>query len=124
VTGWGPADARRIGAADEVEITTLTSDGGPRRFVPIWIVQVGEDLYIRSWRGQEGAWFRHAQRELAGRIRVGGDEHAVRFEIPEESVHAGIDDAYRSKYGRYGEGYVGPMIGPDARAATLRLLPR
>jgi hypothetical protein len=123
MTDWSPGDRRRIGAADEVDITTVKGDGSPRRYVPIWIVLVGDDLYVRSWRGHEGAWFRHARRELEGRIRIGDDERAVRFEVPEDSVHAGIDDAYRSKYGRYGNAYVGPMVGPDAKGATLRLLP-
>src|SRR4051794_24228468 len=123
MSGWSDADTRRFGAADEVQITTLKSDGSPRRYVPIWIVQVDDGLYVRSWRGHEGAWFRHARRELEGRLRLGGDERAVRFEVPEESVQAGIDDAYRGKYVRYGDAYVGPMIGPEAQAATLRVLP-
>jgi hypothetical protein len=123
MTKWSPDEMRSIGAADEVLITTVKSDGTPRRYVPIWIVEAGDHLYVRSWRGHEGAWFRHARRELEGRLRVGGDEREVRFEVPEDSVHAAIDDAYRSKYGRYGDAYVGPMVGAEARAATLRLLP-
>ena len=34
------------------------------------------------------------------------------------------DRAYRAKYGRYGDTYVGPMTGPGARAATVRLIAR
>src|SRR4051794_41136650 len=106
MTDWKSDETRRIGAADEVQITTVRSDGTPRRYVPIWIVQVGNDLYVRSWRGREGTWFRHARRELEGSIRVGGDERDVRFEVPDDSVHPDIDDAYRTKYGRYGKAYV------------------
>src|SRR3954454_10568167 len=122
MTKWSAEERRRIGAADEVLITTVKTDGTPRRSVPIWIVEAGDELYVRSWRGHEGAWFRHARRELEGRIRLGGDEREVRFEVPEESVHSGIDAAYRSKYGHYGDSYVGPMIGAEAQAATLRVL--
>ena len=35
-----------------------------------------------------------------------------------------IDQAHRTKYGRYASTYVDPMISPGARAATLRLTPR
>ena len=35
-----------------------------------------------------------------------------------------IDEAYRTKYGRSGGGYVDAMVSPNARAATLRLVPR
>ena len=34
-----------------------------------------------------------------------------------------IDAAYRVKYRRY-SAYVPPMISPEARATTLRLMPR
>ena len=33
-----------------------------------------------------------------------------------------VDAAYRTKYGRH-SGYVEPMVGPEARATTLRLVP-
>ena len=41
----------------------------------------------------------------------------------DESPDEAIDNAYRAKYSRYGDTYVKPMTGPDARAATLRLDP-
>ena len=34
-----------------------------------------------------------------------------------------IDEAYRSKYRRYGARYVDPMLASEARAATLQLVP-
>ena len=35
-----------------------------------------------------------------------------------------IDAAYRTKYRRYGGRYVDPMVAPEARAATIKLVPR
>jgi hypothetical protein len=35
-----------------------------------------------------------------------------------------IDTAYRTKYHRHGARFVTPMVGPEARAATLKLVPR
>jgi hypothetical protein len=34
-----------------------------------------------------------------------------------------IDTAYLTKYGRYPQ-YVAPMVTPEVRAATIRLVPR
>jgi hypothetical protein len=34
-----------------------------------------------------------------------------------------IDAAYRAKYRRYAESIVGSIISPEARAATLKLVP-
>jgi hypothetical protein len=44
-----------------------------------------------------------------------------------EEIDAGIndeiDDVYRTKYRRYAS-YVPPMVSPEARASTLKLVPR
>jgi hypothetical protein len=39
-------------------------------------------------------------------------------------VNDEIDAAYRSKYQHYAESIVGSTLTPEARAATLMLLPR
>jgi hypothetical protein len=59
-----------------------------------------------------------------GRIRVGGIEHDVTFEEPADADHDAIDQTYRTKYTRYARMYVDPMVAPDSRAATLRLVAR
>jgi len=35
-----------------------------------------------------------------------------------------IDAAYRTKYHRYAARFVTPMVSPEARAATIKLVPR
>ena len=35
-----------------------------------------------------------------------------------------IDAAYRATYHRYAESIVGTIVSPEARAATLKLVPR
>src|SRR4051812_17766910 len=110
MAAWSDEDLDRLGAAEEVLISTVRADGTLRRYVPIWIVRAGDDLYVRSWHGNEGAWFRHASRQGSGRIKLGGVEHDVRFEVPDNSVHPAIDAGYRSKYGRHGSAYVDPMV--------------
>jgi hypothetical protein len=39
-------------------------------------------------------------------------------------VHAGIDAAYHAKYDRYGPAIVGTVVGPEAEAVTIKLVPR
>ena len=58
----------RIGAADELDISTRRADGTLGPPVPIWVVRVGDALYIRSWRGTGGAWYRTASAQRAGHI--------------------------------------------------------
>lgn len=124
MTTWTPAELDRIAAADELEITTHRSDGRLRSWVPIWVVRVDDALYVRSWRGSDGAWYRHVSADGRARVRVADVERDVTTErVDDADTQAAIDDAYRGKYARYGDAYVQPMIADQARATTLRLTP-
>jgi hypothetical protein len=124
MSSWTNDELDRIGAADELRITTTRRDGSPRQPVPIWVVRVGDDLYVRSYRGHDGAWFRHATAQPQGRIDAGGVDREVTFDRADQAPTAAIDDAYRAKYARYGDAYVQPIISSNAQATTLRLVAR
>jgi hypothetical protein len=124
MTTWAPDDLRRLDAADELDLAPARADGTLSRYTTIWVVRVGDDLFVRSYRGPGGAWYRTAQASHEGRIRAGGVERDVSLHQPDDTVRSAVDEAYRSKYGRYGDTYVVPMVGDDAAAATFRLTPR
>jgi hypothetical protein len=105
---WTTEDLDRIGAADELSIAPRRTDGTLRRAVPIWVVRVGDELYVRSWRGDGGRWYRAAHASGEGHVSAGGDA---------------VDAAFRKEYGRYTDD-VEPMVAPQARATTLGLVPR
>ena len=122
-TAWTPDELERIGDAEELQMAPLVADGAPRRPVPIWVVRAGEHLYVRSSRGTAGGWFRAAQASHAGHVRAGGVEKDVALIDAGGDLTDAVDAAYRAKYGRY-PSYVEPMVRGEARATTLRLLPR
>jgi hypothetical protein len=121
---WTAEELDTIGAADELEIAALRPDGTLRPTTTIWVVRVGDDLYVRSWRGRAGGWFRSVLQRPEGRIRAGGLTRDVAFQEPADADNAAIDQAYRTKYARYGSSYVDPMVSPNATAATLRVIAR
>ncbi len=123
MTTWPTRELDRIAGAEELEVTTTRGDGSLRAWVPIWCVRVGDELFVRSYRGTEGAWYRHATRQGAARIRVAGIERDVTVKPADEGIQPAIDDAYRSKYARYATSYLPPMLATPAVAATLRLKP-
>ncbi|WP_086560917.1 DUF2255 family protein [Streptomyces africanus] len=123
MTAWTSDDLDRIAAADELQMAPLRRDGTVRRPVPIWVVRDGDDLFVRSFRGPDGGWWRTARASHEGHIRSGGVDKDVTFaEVRDEEINDRIDTAYRAKYGRYGAAYVDPMVA--ARSTTLRLIPR
>jgi hypothetical protein len=119
MSDWTGEELGTIGAADELEVAALRPDGSLRPYTTIWAVRVGDDLYVRSYRGRNGAWFRSVLRRPEGRIRAGGVDREVTFEEASNADQAAIDQAYRAKYA---SSYVDAMVTPDARAATLRLI--
>ena len=124
MSDWTAEELDTIGAADELRIAALRPDGSLRPYTTIWVVRVGDDLYVRSYRGRDGDWFRSVLRRPEGRIRAGGLTRDVTFAEPADADQAAIDEAYRNKYARYGASYIDPMVGRAARAATLRLSAR
>jgi|SRR5579875_586215 hypothetical protein len=125
MTSWTQNDLERIGAAEELRLATFKKDGTLRKPVTIWVVRVGDDLYIRSWRGRNSVWFRQAQRRHEGRISAGGVTKDVTLvdASSDKALNDEIDAAYQSKYRRHSAAYVDPMIAPQARATTLKLVP-
>lgn len=121
---WTTAELAAIAQADELSIAPAERNRQLRPPVPVWVVRDGDELYVRSWRGAGGAWFRAAVTSGNGRVTAGGVTKDVRF-VPasEGPLNTRLDAAYRSKYERYGDGYVGPMTGEPARSTTLRLAP-
>lgn len=124
MTGWTSEELTKIGTAEEIEIAGLRRDGTLRTPVTIWIVRLGDDLYVRSVRGHSGAWFRGALARHEGRIWAGGIEKDVTFvEESGPAINDQVDAAYHAKYRRYPQ-YVAPMVTAEVRSTTLKLAPR
>jgi hypothetical protein len=107
-----------------LQLASARRDGTLRPYVTMWVVRAGDDLYVRSAYGPNNQWFRRAKASGAGRIRAGGLERDVVFAEPVPGVHAAIDAAYHAKYDRYGPAIVGTVVGPEAKAVTIKLVPR
>ena len=125
MTTWTSDELNKIGTAEELQIASIRRDGTLRNPVTIWVVRVGDDLYVRSVYGRTSDWFRGTQVRHEGHIRAGGVVKDVTFmEEPEPNINEQIDAAYRTKYRRYAASIVNTTLTPEARAATIKLVPR
>ena len=71
MSAWTAEELDKIGNAEELEITPLRLDGSGSKWVTIWVVRVGNHLYVRSYKGSGGSWYRGTKLRNQGRIRGG-----------------------------------------------------
>jgi len=68
MSGWTTQELDAIGTADELQIAVVRPDGSLRPYTTVWVVRVGDDLYVRSVRGRGSVWFRSVTASHAGRV--------------------------------------------------------
>ena len=127
MAAWTSDELDKTGAAEELRVASLRRDGTLRKPKIIWVVRVGDDLYVRSAYGLEATWYRGTQVRHEGRIWAGGIQKDVAFVDVAETdhgIHDQLDDAYRAKYRRYPEKFVSPVANALSRSVTLKLIPR
>lgn len=120
---WTSEELSSIGAAEELDLASVRHDGTLRKPVTMWVVRRGDDLYVRSVNGRTSSWFRGAQTRHEAHIEAGGVDKDVLL-VETGDMNDELDAAYRAKYHRYAESIVGSVVTPQARAATLKLVPR
>jgi hypothetical protein len=123
MANWAKEELRKIAEADDLHIAPLRDDGQTYG-TPTWIwsVAVEDGLYVRAYSGQSSRWYQAALRQKAGRILAVGATYEVAFEPVDGPFNDRIDHAYRAKYRN--SPYLKPMIGAQARSATIRIVPR
>jgi hypothetical protein len=120
---WTATELERIGHAEEFELASRGDDGELSAYVTMWVVRVGEELFVRSAGGPSRPWYRRAKAAGGGRIRAGVVERDVTFEEAPFQVIPRIDAAYHEKYDSYGATIVGHVTGGASHLVSIRLVP-
>lgn len=120
---WNASELKEIVEADDLKIGPFRDDGvTPGTPTWIWCVTVNGELYVRAYNGRQSRWYQAAIRRGAGQIVAVGMTKDVLFEAVDGEINARIDEAYRTKYRT--SPYLRHMIGPGARAATVKVISR
>ena len=124
MTSWTTEELNKISSAEELQIASLRKDGSLHSMRIIWVVRLGDDIYVRSVNGRTSDWFRGVQSRYEGHIRAGGVKKDVAFlEESDSIVNDQIDATYEAKYRRYAS--IIPSINSStARSATIKIVPR
>jgi hypothetical protein len=123
---WAPEQLRRISQARELEIASRRVDGRAGAWLPIWVVCVNDQVYVRTWYRRSIGWFGQVTTTGVARIRVPDLELDVAVaDLGDEDPdgRAAVDEAYRAKYGTPGDETVAGMTTNASAATTLLLAP-
>ena len=120
-SGLDRATLPNLDESVEVDMVTSRRDGSLSRR-PIWVVVVDGDAYVRSYRGESGAWYRRARTDGLATIGVDGRETEVGVEpVTDEETNRKVSDAFRAKYGERSPGPTETMVNDEVSQTTLRL---
>lgn len=116
-------DADTLGDLRQVREVRIRTGKHPGSAVVIWVVVAGDDVFVRSFRGARGRWYRDLVAGGSATLEFAGRQLAVQA-IP-ASDPAAVDGASREFLRKYGPGpYAQAMVKPETLPTTLRLEPR
>ena len=74
---WSTEQLQFLDAAVELDIAVPRPDGALGRWTTVWVVCVGQGVFVRSWHRRDTGWFGRAATTGRARIRVTGLETDV-----------------------------------------------
>ena len=113
----------RLAHTEEIEIDTPRPEA-PAAIHPttIWVVVVGDTVYVRSWKGQAGRWYQEARARSKAVVYLDGHPIPVRaVPVTDDAAIAQVSEAYREKYPD--DPFMPSMLRDDVLPTTLRLEP-
>jgi hypothetical protein len=71
-SSWTTEQLSRIEQARELEIASRRRDGTLGHRLPIWVVTVDGQVYVRSWHRRTTGWFGQVIKNRQAHVRVQG----------------------------------------------------
>ena len=118
---FNAAELALLRQAEEVRVETARQDGAPRRTIT-WVMVDGSNVYLRSVRGEQGAWYRALTRDARGRLLVDAEAWPIRVErVTDAAEIERVSAAVRHKYEQQWPGPTASMLEPATLPTTLRV---
>jgi hypothetical protein len=114
----------RLAQAEEIEIDVKRLAEADTLIHPttIWVVVVDENVYVRSWKGKAGRWYRRISTNPQATVYVEGHPISVRaIPVTDAATIAQASEAYRRKY--FEDPFMRSMLRDEILPTTLRLEP-
>lgn len=99
--------------------------GADHRFTGVWVVVVGNRIFVRSWGDKPTGWYRAFLAEPHGAVHLGVQELSVRARhTRSERLRRSVSLAYGEKYNtKASQKWVRGFAEPERSKNTLELVP-
>jgi hypothetical protein len=118
---FGTTDLAALDDAEEIEVETR-ADGGDVHRTIVWPVVRDGTVYLRSYKGPNGRWYREALADPQVALHVDGRRLAgTAVPAADAASVEACSAALRDKYPRSSS--LEAMLVPDVLPTTLRIVP-
>jgi hypothetical protein len=116
-------DADTLRELRDVQEVAIRTEKHPKSAVVIWVVVADDEVFVRSWRGAKGRWYRDLAAGVPATLEFAGRRLAVRA-LP-ASDQAAVARASREFLRKYQwSTHAQEMVRSETLPTTLRLEPR
>ena len=107
----------------DVQEVAIRTEKHPKSAVVIWVVVADDEVFVRSWRGAKGRWYRDLAAGGPATLEFAGRQLAVQA-IPanDQAAVARASREFLRKYQR--STHAQEMVRSETLPTTLRLEPR
>jgi hypothetical protein len=123
-TTWTDDELDSVEHAEELDVASLRPSGTLSSWRTIWVVRVGDDIYVRSVYGPGSSWYRGTRAHQDGLVEAGDVAKDVTFLDADEQINEAVDAEYRCEYGHCAASIIQVITSDEASPTTMRLLPR
>ncbi|MBV8090455.1 MAG: DUF2255 family protein [Alphaproteobacteria bacterium] len=116
-------DADTLRELRDVRELKIRTEKHPKTEVVIWIVVPGDEVFVRSWLGDRGRWYRDLAAGGPATLEFAGRRIEVQaFPASDDASIARASAEFLRKY--QPSSHAQEMVGADILSTTLRLEPR
>jgi hypothetical protein len=116
-------NAETLGELRDVQEVAIRTEKHPESAVVIWVVVADDEVFVRSWRGAKGRWYRDFAAGVPATLEFAGRRLAVRaLPASDQAAVARASREFLRKYQR--STHAQEMVRSETLPTTLRLEPR
>ncbi|URL61197.1 DUF2255 family protein [Acetilactobacillus jinshanensis] len=119
---WDPQLLKSLTNEQTIKVAPDYADHRALTPIIVWFVRVGNDLYVRAYRGPRSKWYQSAVKQGTGQAELDGHQLSVKFAPVDRSsfVNKTVNQEYLAKY--HGNSML--WMVENALDSTLKVSPK